>query len=252
MFLVIAGLIALPTAIVTVVLSVSLVGAQADQDAYDKAPLCTAGSTNSHDCALQTSAKVESVYAFKNTGKNARGYTTEAELSPDHGASQTVTVSSSENLTYYIHDGDIWPVLVWRDKITRFTYAGKTHDSDENPHHIVAELLIGIPACLAAASLFGRIVLRSLLRARIAVNPARNRIPDWMLTGLVPATVITAALMLSWLVTTLALLAVAVLIGSAAVWPFLPWVMQPDPESLLGQKKARSKANKAKPARRLP
>lgn len=246
-FLATAMLIAIPTVFFTVVLGVSLVGKQADQDAYDRAPICPAGSTDSHDCALQTTATVVSVWAYKNSGKSAHGSTTEAYLKPRYGDSQIVTASRSHDLTYDIHDGDTWPVLVWKDEITRYVYSGKTHDTDENPHHLVAERLIGTTACLAAGSLFGRIVLRRFLRRRIAVNPARHRIPDWTLTALVPATAFAAVFRFSWAVTVLALLGVVVIIGSAAVWPFLPWVMEPDPQSLLGTRKRRRP-----PTRKLP
>lgn len=235
--------------VVTVVLSVALLSAQAKQDAYDKAPLCAAGTTDTHRCALQTTAKVTSDWASKNTGKNQHGYTTKAVLEPVVGDSQTVTVSDSTDLTYYIHEGDNWSVLVWRDEITRFTYSGKTHNADENPHVIVDGLLVGLPIALTVASVLGRVVLRRLLRIRVAVNPARHRIPDWTLLVLVLMAGAGAILHASRFVSVLGLLGIMVLICSGAVWPFLRWVLQPDPGSLLGQGKARSKK---KPTRRLP
>ncbi|NUP51091.1 MAG: hypothetical protein HOW97_27835 [Catenulispora sp.] len=247
-FLVIAGLIATAATVGTVSLSVSLLSAQSKQDAYDKAPLCAAG-TDTHGCALQTTAKVTSDWASKNTGKNQHGYTTRALLEPTVGHWQTVTVSDSTDLTYYIHKGDTWSVLVWRDEITRFTYAGKTHNADKNPHVIVDVLLAVVPIALTAASVFGRMILRRLLRIRVAINPARHRIPDWTLVLLVLMTGTAAILHASRFVAVLGLLGITVLICSGAVWPFLPWVLQPDPGSLLGQGKTRAKA---KPARRLP
>ena len=239
-FLVIAALIAIPTLGFAALSSAGLVSAQADQDAYDKAPVCAAGVTNSHDCVLRTTAMVGWVDVTRNTGKSAHGYTTKADLKPAVGRSQTVTLSKSQDLTTQVTTGDEWPVVVWRDEITRYTMAGRTHDADENPYQRVAALLIGIPVCLAVGSLTGRVVLRRLLRARIAVNPARHRIPDWTLVVLSAATIVAAILRASWFVSGFALAAVVVLIGSAAVWPFLPWVRQPDPGSLLGRSQVRA------------
>ena len=239
-FLVIAALIAIPTVGFAAVGSLGLVSAQADQDAYDKAPVCAAGVTDSHDCVLRTTAMVGWVDVTRNTGKSAHGYTTKANLRPDVGRSQTVTLSKSQDLTTQVTTGDQWPVLVWRDEITRYTMSGRTHDADENPHQRVAALLIGVSVCLAVGSLTGRVVLRRLLRARIAVNPARRRMPDWTLVVLAAATVVAAILRASWFVSGFALAGVVVLIGSAAVWPFLPWVRQPDPESLLSHSRVRA------------
>ncbi|GAA2006437.1 hypothetical protein [Catenulispora subtropica] len=233
-FLVVAALIALPTVGVTLIGSISLVAAQADQNRYDRAPFCAAGVTNTHDCVLRTTATVEWVDATRNTGKSAHGSTTRAAVKPDVGLPQTVTVSKSQDLTWEITAGDRWPVLVWRDEVTRYTLSGRTHDADENPHHVVAALLISVSACMAVGSLTGRVVLRRLLRRRIAVNPARHRIPDWTLLGLAAATIVAAVLRASWFVSGFGLAGVLVLAGSATVWPFPRWVRRPDPDSLPG------------------
>ncbi|NUR31068.1 MAG: hypothetical protein HOV83_35350 [Catenulispora sp.] len=237
--LVILTLVALPTVVFAAFGSVALISAQADQDGYDKAAFCADAVTDSHDCVLRTTAKVLGVDATRNHGKNAHGYTTKAELDPVTGDSQTVTVSESRDLRADISYGDTWPVLVWRGAITRFTFAGHTQDADENPHQVVAGLLIGVSACVAIGALTGRVVLRRLLRTRIAGHPARHRIPDWTLAGLAVATITAAILRASWFVSGFALAAVAVLLGSAAVWPFLPWVRHPDPESFLGRGRVR-------------
>lgn len=240
-FLVILALIALPTVGFAAFGSLSLISAQADQDSYDKAPFCPDGTTNSHACVLRTTAAVVWADATRNKGKNAHGYTTKANLDPPVGASQTVTVSKTRDLTAGITDGDTWAVLVWRGEITRFTYAGHTHDADENPHKIVAGLLIGVSTCFVVGSVIGRVVLRRLLRSRIEVNPARHRIPDWTLAGLALAAVVAAILRASWFVAGFALTGVVVLLASAAVWPFLWWVRQPDPGSFLGRRRVRAR-----------
>ncbi|OLE26253.1 MAG: hypothetical protein AUG49_08610 [Catenulispora sp. 13_1_20CM_3_70_7] len=238
-FLVFATLVGLTTAIVTVVASVTLVTAQTDQDSYDRAPFCAIGAANTHDCVLRTTATVTFVDATKNTGKHAHGYTTDVGLDPDVGDWQAVTVSKSRDLTAQISTDDRWPVLVWRDEITRYTVLGATRDTDENPHHIVACHLATVAICLVLASLFGRPVLRRMAAAGIAVNRARNRIPDWTLAGIAAATIFAAILRLSWAVSALGLSGIAVLIGSAAVWPFVPWVRHPEPGTRLARGRRR-------------
>jgi hypothetical protein len=168
-------------------------------------------------------ANITYVYASKNTGKNAHGYTTKAYLDPTAGHGQTVTLSSSQDLTYSVDDGDQLPVLVWHDQITRFTFHQKTHDADENPHHIVLDDVAEVALCLIAATLFGRPLIRKVLRDRIAINLRRNRIPDWTLVALALVTTLAAIVRASYVVVAFGLAGVVVLVASA-VWPFVPWV----------------------------
>ncbi|MFL6114440.1 MAG: hypothetical protein ACJ786_24235 [Catenulispora sp.] len=235
--MVFASLAGLTAAIVTIAASVLSVTAQADQDSYDKAPFCAAATTDTytdtHDCILRTTATVSWVDAKKNTGKGKHGYTTDVYLEPDDGSEQTVTVSRSHDLTALISIDDRWPVLVWRAAITRYTVFGQTHDTDENPHSVLTDYLATAAVCLALASLCGRPVLRRMVASRIATNPARHRIPDWTLLGIAAATIVAAALRASWVVAALGFSGIAVLIGSAAVWPFLPWVRHPAPGTWL-------------------
>lgn len=226
-FLVLVSLVGVTTAIVTIVASVVLVAVQADQDSYDKAPFCAAGATDTHDCILRTTATVSWVDVTKNTGKGKHGYTTDVDLDPDVGSEQTVTVSKSHDLTALISIDDRWPVLVWRADITRYTLFGLPHDTDKHPRSIVNDYLATVAVCLGIASLFGRPVLRQVVAARIAVNPVRHRIPDWTLAGISAATIVAAILRASWVVSVLGITGIAVLVGSAAVWPFLPWVQRP-------------------------
>jgi hypothetical protein len=212
---------AVVTAIFAVTGSVALFGDHSRQSAYDKAPNCASGATQTNDCVLRTNAKVARVEVSKNTGKNAHGYTTRVELDPDVGRYQTVALSTSQDLSFSTHEGDRLPVLVWRDRITRFTYDGSERDADENPHHIVAVDLTQISLCLFGAAFFGRPVVRWALRARIALNRKFNRIPDWTLVLLVVTTPIAAILRASTVVSVLGLAGIAVLLGSA-LWPFLP------------------------------
>lgn len=232
-------LIALPTIFFTAIGSVVLAEAQAGQQSYDRVGFCAAGVTDSHGCVLRTNATVSSVHASKNTGKNAHGYTTKAYLQPDTGNGQSVTLDTSRDLTSQISSGERWPVLVWRNEITTFTLSGKTHDTDENPHRVVTAYLAMVSVCLVLASMFGRPVLRRWVAGQIAANPRRNRIPDWTLVALVAATIAAALLRASYVVAGFGLLGVAVLLGSA-VWPFLPWVREPDPGSWLGRGPARA------------
>jgi len=215
--------VAIGTAALTVAGALKLVTDQSRQDAYDKAPYCAAQAAQTQDCVLRTMAKVEFVYASKNTGKNAHGYTTKAWLDPAIGDGQTVTLSSSHDLTDSVREGDQLPVLVWRDEITRFTFQAHIHDADENPHHIVLDDVAQVALCLIAASLFGRPQIRKALRSRIAINLRRNRIPDWTLLALALATTLAAIVRASDAVAGLGLAGIAVLVLSVA-WPFVPWV----------------------------
>lgn len=219
----IVGAIAVTTAVFAVVGAVNLVPDQADLAAYDKAPYCADQAAQAQSCVLRTTANIGYVYASKNTGKNAHGYTTKAYLYPVTGHGQTVTLSSSQDLTDSVYDGDTMPVLVWRDQITRFTFRGSTRDADQNPHHIVLDDVSEVALCLIAASLLGRAVIRRFLHDRIAVNLRRNRIPDWTLVALALGTTLAAIVQASYVVTALGLTGVTVLAASAA-WPFVPWV----------------------------
>jgi hypothetical protein len=219
----IATILAVTTAVFAVIGAISLVTAQGDQNAYDKAPYCTAGTTDAGSCVLRTTADVVYVDVSKNTGKSAHGYTTSAYLDTHAGQNQTVVLDSTQDVSSQVSVGDKMPVLVWHDKITRFTFSGKTHDSDENPHHIVGLELIQVALCLVVAACFGRLVIRRALRSRIAINFQRNRIPDWTLAAVVPVTGIAAILRASYVVVEFGLAGVTVLVLSAA-WPFVPWV----------------------------
>jgi hypothetical protein len=218
-----AAALAVTTAVFAVTGAFDLVTDQRSQESYDAAPYCPDTTGQTQSCVLRTTASVDDVHASKNTGKSAHGYTTRAYLLPQVGRGQTVVLSASRDLTGSVHHDDTMPVLVWRDEITRFTFQGHTHDSDENPHHLVASDLAQVAMCLLAASLSGRPVIRRLLRGRIAVNPGRNRIADWTLVVLVPATAVAALLRASYAVSVLGLAGIAVLVLSA-VWPFVPWV----------------------------
>jgi hypothetical protein len=220
---VIATAIAGTTAVFAVTGALALVTDQGDQNAYDKAPYCAGQSAQTQNCVLRSTASVGYAYASKNTGKGAHGYTTHADLDPVTGQEQEVTLSTSQDLTYEVHDGDQMPVLVWRDQITRFTFQGSTRDADENPHHIVASDLTQVTMCLLAAVVFGRPLIRRALRTRIAINLRRNRLPDWTLLFLAVATPIAALLRASYPVSVFGLAGIAVLLLSA-VWPFVPWV----------------------------
>ncbi|MEY9935160.1 hypothetical protein ABH926_009831 [Catenulispora sp. GP43] len=215
--------IAVTTAVFAVIGAVRLVSDQGNLAAYDKAPYCAAQAVQTQTCVLRTTADIGYVYASKNTGKNAHGYTTKAYVYPVTGHGETVTLSSSQDLTDSVYDGDTLPVLVWRDQITRFTFHGSTHDADENPHHIVLDDVSQVALCLIAASLFGRSLIRRLLHDRVAINLRRNRIPDWTLVVLALGTTLAAIVRASYAVTALGLAGVAVLALSAA-WPFVPWV----------------------------
>jgi hypothetical protein len=219
----VCAVIAVTAAGFTVSGAFKLVTDQGRLDAYDKAPYCAAQAAQTQDCVMRTMGKVDYVYASKNTGKGAHGYTTKAWIDPPMGNGQTVTLSSSQDLTDSVSEGDQLPVLVWRDEITRFTFHTHTHDADENPHHIVLDDVAQISFCLIAASLFGRPLIRRALRDRIAINLRRNRIPDWTLLVLAPATILAAIVRASYVVVGLGLAGIAVLVLSA-VWPFVPWV----------------------------
>lgn len=219
----VGGLIAAGAAVAAAIGAPHLVTDQGNQNAYDKAPYCAAQTTQTQNCVLRTTAKVDFVFASKNTGRGEHGYTTTADLEPAVGQDETVTLSSTKDLTDSVTEGDTMPVLVWRDQITRFTFAGKTHDADENPHHIVSDYLAEVTLCLLAAVLFGRPLIRKALRSRIAINLRRNRIPDWTLLAVALVTVVAAFLRASYVVAAFGLAGVAVLVVSG-VWPFVPWV----------------------------
>jgi len=224
---VLAAIIAVTTAVFAVVGALKLVTDQGSQNAYDGAPYCQGVTNATESCVLRTNASVAFVDVTKNTGKNAHGYTTQAFLDPQIGGQEDwVVLSSSQDLSGSVTEGDTMPVLVWRDRITRFTFAGHDHDSDVNPHHIVAGDLTEVALSLMAATAFGRPRIRRMLRDRIAINLNRNRIPDWTLLGLVLATALAALLRASYAVIGLGLAGVAVLVLSAA-WPFVPWVATP-------------------------
>ena len=217
---VLCAVIAVTTASFAVTGAVSLVRHQSEQSAYDKAPYCASGVTDqTSGCVLRTTATVVDVDVSKNTGKSAHGYTTKVALDPTVGRLQWVVLSSSQDLAYEVGDNDQLSVLVWHDQITRFTFTGKTHDADENPHHLVAVDLTQVTLCLIAATIFGRPLIRRLLRDRIAINLERNRIPDWTLLTLAVATPVAALLRASYAVAAFGLAGVAVLVASLA-WPF--------------------------------
>lgn len=220
-----AGAVAVVTGSFAVAGLFSLASDQSAQSTYDKAPYCVPNTTQTTSCVLRTTASVAYVDVSRNTGKNAHGYTTKVELDPAPvGRSQTVVVSDTQDLSDQINSGDVLPVLVWHDEITRFTYSGKTHDADENPHHLVAEDLAQVALCLFAAFVFGRPLIRRLLRDRIAINLRRNRVPDWTLLALAGVVVPIAALLrASYVVVALGAASAVVLVGSL-VWPFVPWV----------------------------
>jgi hypothetical protein len=227
----IGTVLAVAAAVITAAFAVTgalkLVTDQGDQSAYDNAPYCQGVTNATENCVLRTDASVVFVDVSKNTGKSAHGYTTSAFLDPQIGGQEDwVVLSSSKDLSGSVTEGDTVPVLVWRDQITRFTFAGHTHDSDANPHHVVAGDLAEVTLCLIAATVFGRPRIRRALRSRIAINLQRNRIPDWTLMGLVPATAVAALLRASYAVIGFGLAGVAVLVLSAA-WPFVPWVATP-------------------------
>ncbi|MEY9862505.1 hypothetical protein ABH935_008153 [Catenulispora sp. GAS73] len=240
----------------TVSAALKLATHQGDQNAYDHAPYCQGVTNATESCVLRTNATVVFVDVTKNTGKNAHGSTTSAFLDPRIGGrDESVVLSSSKDLSGSVAEGDTMPVLVWRDQITRFTFAGHTHDSDANPHHVVAGDLVEVALCLTAATVFGRPRIRRLLRNRIAINLNRNRIPDWTLLGLVPATAVAALLRASYAAIGFGLAGVAVLVLSAA-WPFVPWVATPSaarpyvPGQRAAARKARTQAQAQ--AKRLP
>ena len=219
----ISAAITVTTAVFAVIGALHLVTDQGDQSAYDRAPYCAAGTIQTQNCVLRTTANIGYAYASKNTGKGAHGYTTKAYLEPQDGKDQTVVLSSSQDLTDSVRYGDTMPVLIWRDQITRFTFQGRTRNADENPHHLVADDLSQVALCLIAAAFFGRPLIRKLLRSRIAINLRRNRIPDWTLGWLALITAVAAILRASYVVAAFALAGVAVLAASVA-WPFVPWV----------------------------
>lgn len=219
----VCAVIAVTTAGFAVSGALKLVTDQGRQDAYDKAPYCTAQTAQTQNCVLRTMANVDDVHASRNTGKNAHGYTTKAYLDPTIGDGQTVTLSSSQDLTDSVVEGDQLPVLVWHDEITRFTFHTHTRDADENPHHIVLDDVVQVSACLIAAILFGRPLIRRALRDRVAINLRRNRVPDWTLLALALAATLAAIVRASYVVVGAGLAGVAVLVLSAA-WPFVPWV----------------------------
>jgi hypothetical protein len=250
----ICAVIAITTAGFAVGGALKLVTDQGHQDAYDKAPYCVAQTAPTQNCVLRTMAKVDYVYASRNTGKSAHGYTTKAYLDPTIGDGQTVTLSSSQDLTDSVAEGDQLPVLVWHDEITRFTFHTHTHDADENPHHIVLDDVAQVALCLIAAILFGRPLIRKALRDRIAVNLRRNRLPDWTLLALALATTLAAIVRASYAVVGLGLAGVAVLVLSAA-WPFVPWVatlaanQRPYVVGSRGNARAVQKRNQKRPGR---
>ena len=248
--------VAVLATVFTVDTALTLAAHQGDQNAYDHAPYCQGVTNATESCVLRTNASVALVDVTKNTGKNAHGYTTSAFLDPQIGGQDDwVVLSSSSDLSGSVNQGDTMPVLVWRDQITRFTFAGHTHDSDANPHHIVADDLVELAVWLTVAAAFGRPRIRRLLRNRIAINLHRNRIPDWTLLGLVLATAVAALLRASYAADGFGLAAVAVLVLSAA-WPFVPWVATPSAAQpyLPGQRAAARKARTRGRARskRLP
>jgi len=242
-------IVAVLTTVFTVTGSLDLLRDQQNQTAYDKAPYCAAGATTMNDCVLRTTATVGWVEAKKNTGKNAHGYTTTAELEPDVGNDQTVTLSKTEKLTSDVSFGDRVAVLVWRDEITRYTTLGKTHNADMNPHHLVAMDLVQVSLCLIPAVAFGRPLLRWALRRRIAINLPRNRVPDWTMVVLTVVTAVAAILRASYVVAFCGLAGIVVLLGSV-LWPFLPFVARPPvgpgPHELGSAKKGSAKKGSAK------
>ncbi|WP_194913973.1 hypothetical protein [Catenulispora rubra] len=255
----VATVVAVLATVFTVDAALELAAHQGDQNAYDHAPYCRGVTNATESCVLRTDATVVFVDVTKNTGKNAHGHTTSAFLDPKIGGQEaSVVLSSSEDLSGSVAEGDTMPVLVWRDRITRFTFAGRTHDSDANPHRIVAGDLVDLAVWLIAATVFGRPRIRRLLRNRIAINLHRNRIPDWTLLGLVSATAVAALLRASYAAIGFGLAGVAVLVLSAA-WPFVPWVATPSaarpyvPPYVPGQRAAARKARAQGQARsKLP
>jgi hypothetical protein len=208
--------------LVTVHESLKLMSEKHDQNAYDKAPYCAAGETVTENCILRTTAAVSEIYATASDDGDPVTYTTGGALKPSVGNDQKIELSNAEDLTKEVHLGDRLPVLVWHDEIMRFTVVGKTHNSDMNPHYLVATGLVAVPVCLPITVASGRPLLRRLLRARIKGN-FRNRIPDWTMVTLVVATPIAALLQVGYVVSIFGLAGVFVLLGSA-VWPFIPWV----------------------------
>ncbi|WP_194925749.1 hypothetical protein [Catenulispora pinisilvae] len=238
-----------------VVESVAMVKAQGRQNTYDKAPYC-AGSGETDDCVLRTNADVDYVGVWKNSGRHAHGYTTNVYLVPTVGDTQYVTLSSTKDLSSSVSEGDQLAVLVWHNQITRYTFLGKTHDTDQNPHHVVGDDLGVLAMALLVATALGRPLLRRLLRNRIAINPKRNRVPDWTLIALGLAAAMSALFHATYVLAVFNVTGVAVLVLSVA-WPFLPWVAtQParGEPMLLGQRGAAAAKAKAerKPRRQLP
>lgn len=216
------ALIAASTATFTVIESSNLLRDQGRQNTYDKAPYCTT-PTQVTNCVLRTTANVDYVDVWKNTGRHSSGHTTSVYLNPAVGEGQSVTLSKSKDLSNSVSFGDQFPVLVWHDQITRYTFQGKTHDSDQDPHHIVGVDLGLLAMVLLVMTAFGRPVIRRLQRNRIAINLKRNRIPDWILVILGLVTPFAALLHASDLVAVLNVTGVTVLVLSVA-WPFVPWV----------------------------
>ncbi|MBS2532491.1 hypothetical protein KGQ20_06870 [Catenulispora sp. NF23] len=239
----------------TVVESFAMVKAQGRQNTYDNAPYCT-GSGQTDNCVLRTNANVDYVGVWKNSGRKAHGYTTNVYLDPTVGETQYVTLSSAKDLSGSVSEGDQMAVLVWHDQITRYTFLGKTHDTDLNPHHVVTDDLGVLSMALLVATAFGRPLLRRLLRNRIAINLKRNRVPDWTLVGLGLAAAMSALFHATYVLAVFNVTGVALLVLSVA-WPFIPWVatqpLRGEP-MLLGQRgAAAAKANaKGKPRRQLP
>lgn len=244
----VCGVIAVTLAGFAVAGAFSLASDQADQQAYDKAPYCAGSAPRLDSCVLRTTAHVDFVEASRNTGKSAHGYTTKAYLAPQVGAGQTVVLSHSDDLTDEVNDGDSMAVLVWHDQITRFTFSGKTHNADKNPHHIVAVDLAQVALCLIGSVIFGRPLIRRLLRWRIAINLPRNRMADWTLVTLALATPVAALLRASDAVVALGLTGVGAL-ALSAVWPFIPWVATP---STLGTPELFPKKNQRRPRPQTP
>ena len=248
----IGAAIAVTAAVFVVLGALNLVTDQGAVNAYQNAPYCEGVTNATESCVLRTVAKVDSVDVVKNTGKYAHGYTTWALLEPQIGGEYGyVVLSSSKDLSGSVHEGDTMPALVWHNQITRFTFAGHGHDTDENPHQAVANDLKEVALCLMAATAFGRPRIRRLLRDRIAINLRRNRIPDWTLLGLVLATAVAALTRASYAAVGLGLAGVAVLVLSAA-WPFVPWVATPSTTArpfMAGQRAAARAARKRSQAR---
>lgn len=261
--MVLVGIIAVTTLGFAAAGVISLASDQSRQNTYDRAPYCAAGTIQTSSCVLRSTASVGWVDVSKNTGKSAHGYTTKVDLDPSAavGHSQTVTLSTSKDLSDSVNSGDSMPVLIWQNEITRFTFQGHTHDADENPHHIVAMDLAQVVFCLLVAFVFGRPLIRRLQRVRISYNLERNRLPDWTLIVLVfGVTPIAALLRASYVVVASGGAGVLVLVGSI-VWPFVPWVATPpeqpqrpflNPTPPRGGKGRTTSQNRNKAKKKLP